>query len=69
VSAPQGFTSLACNLDAILLNIGHGGGRKTLEWLAERSPDMIVLPEWRDNAPGAVLKAGLSPTRFKDFWR
>jgi exonuclease III len=46
----------------ILLNIQHGGGTRVpslLQWLAERWPDVIVLPEWLDNARGAVLKSGL----------
>jgi exodeoxyribonuclease III len=52
-------------MHAILLNIRHGGGRRTLEWLAERSPDVITLPEWCSNAPGAVLKAGLEARGFQ----
>ena len=55
-------------MQAILLNIRHGGGRRAqsiLEWLARRSPDVIALPEWRNNAPGAVLKAGLESRGFQ----
>jgi exonuclease III len=55
-------------MQAILLNIRHGGGRRgqsILEWLAELSPDVIALPEWRNNAPGAVLKAGLEAKGFQ----
>jgi exonuclease III len=55
-------------MQAILLNIRHGGGRRAqsiLEWLARRSPDVIALPEWRNNAPGAVLKAGLEAKGFQ----
>ena len=55
-------------MQAILLNIHHGGGRKAqslLEWLGERSPDVIALPEWRNNAPGAILKAGLEARDFQ----
>ena len=49
-------------MHAILLNIRHGGGRRAqalLEWITARSPDVVVLPEWRDNSAGDVLRRGL----------
>jgi exonuclease III len=55
-------------MQAILLNVQHGGGRRAqrlLEWLTVRSPDVIALPEWRDNDPGAVLKSGLEAKGFQ----
>ena len=36
-----------------------------LKWLAERSPDVIVLPEWLDNASGAAIIAGLEARGFQ----
>ena len=53
---------------SISLNIYAGGSDRApalLKWLAERSPDVIALPEWRNNAPGAVLKAGLEARGFQ----
>src|SRR5262249_48469259 len=52
-------------MQAILLNICHGGGNRTLEWLAERSPDVIEPSEGCNNAPGAILKAGLEAAGFQ----
>jgi exonuclease III len=49
-------------MHAILLNIRHGGGHRAqalLEWITARSPDVVVLPEWRDNSAGDVLRRGL----------
>jgi len=49
-------------MQAILLNIRHGGGSRAqslLEWLTARSPDVVVMPEWRDNSSGDVLRRGL----------
>ncbi len=53
-------------MQAILLNIRHGGGhraRRLLEWLDERSPDVIVMPEWRDSSP--ALRTGLEQQGFQ----
>jgi len=43
----------------ILLNVRHGGGQraeKLLDWLTSPSPDLVVIPEWRNNTPGGVIK-------------
>jgi exonuclease III len=55
-------------MQAIALNVQHGGGDRAprlLQWLMAHSPDVIALPEWRDNAPGAVLKSGLEAKGFQ----
>jgi exonuclease III len=55
-------------MQAILLNIRHGGGpraQRLLEWVTRRSPDVVVMAEWQDGAPGAVLKAGLEAKGFQ----
>jgi exonuclease III len=45
----------------LLLNIRHGGGRRAqnlLDWTLSAAPDIVVLPEWRNNAIGqAILEA------------
>lgn len=54
-------------MHVISLNIRHGGGtraRALLEWLTLPSPDAIVLPEWRDNASGELIKRGLEASGY-----
>jgi len=54
-------------MHAILLNIRHGGGLRAqslLDWLTSMSPDVIVLPEWRDNASGALIQRGFETAGF-----
>jgi len=51
----------------LLLNIRHGGGRRAqalLDWIISKSPDVVVLTEWRDNAAGELLLFGLRATGF-----
>jgi exonuclease III len=51
----------------ILLNIRHGGGlraQRILDWLDGHSPDLIVMPEWRDSAPGQLIKGNLEAAGF-----
>jgi len=51
----------AIHMRIILLNVRHGGGQraqKLLDWLTSPSPDLVVLPEWRDNESGGVIKEG-----------
>jgi exodeoxyribonuclease III len=55
-------------MQVISLNVQHGGGpraQRLLQWLTARSPDVIALPEWRNNDPGAVLKSGLEAKGFQ----
>jgi exonuclease III len=55
-------------MQAILLNIWHGGGDRAprlLEWVTARSPDVVVMPEWRDNPSGDVLRSGLEQRGFQ----
>jgi exodeoxyribonuclease III len=43
----------------ILLNVRHGGGYrapKLLDWLTLLAADLVVIPEWRNNTPGGVIK-------------
>ena len=43
----------------ILLNVLHGGGPrapKLLDWLISMDADLAVIPEWRNNTPGGVIK-------------
>jgi exonuclease III len=50
-----------------LLNIRHGGGLRAqaiLDWLTSCSADVVVLPEWRENASGQLIKRGLEATGF-----
>jgi exonuclease III len=50
-----------------LLNIRHGGGHRAqslLDWLTSSIPDVIVLPEWRNNASGDLIKKGLEVKGF-----
>jgi exonuclease III len=54
-------------MHAILLNIRHGAGRRAkglLNWLASCSPDLVVLPEWRDNLAGRLISQGLEDLGF-----
>jgi exodeoxyribonuclease III len=46
----------------ISLNIQHGGGKRIeiiLDWIYLRSPDVLVLSEWRDNAAGTQILSEL----------
>jgi exonuclease III len=55
-------------VQAILLNIRHGGGRRAqslLEWTISRSHDVIVMPEWREGASGEIFRTGLTAANFK----
>jgi exodeoxyribonuclease III len=55
-------------VQAILLNIRHGGGPRAprlLEWLTARSPYVVAMPEWRDNSAGDVLRRGLEQRGFQ----
>jgi exodeoxyribonuclease III len=43
----------------VLLNVRHGGGPrapKLLDWLISIGADLVVIPEWRNNTPGGVIK-------------
>jgi hypothetical protein len=35
------------------------------EWVTARSPDVVVMPEWRDNPSGDVLRSGLEQRGFQ----
>jgi exonuclease III len=54
-------------LQIVSLNIRHGGGRRSrsiLDWIAARSADVIVLPEWRDSTAGNLVRRGLESAGF-----
>jgi exodeoxyribonuclease III len=51
----------------ILLNIQHGGGPRAAriaDWVLSRSPDVVVLPEWRDGTKGELIKSDLEAQDF-----
>jgi len=55
------------SMHAILLNIQHPVGPRAkglLDWLAASSPDLVVLPEWRDNSAGRSISQALQALKF-----
>jgi hypothetical protein len=45
----------AMGIRIVTLNIRHGGGKRIArlaDWIASKSPNVVVLPEWRNDASG-----------------
>ena len=46
-------------MNILSLNIQQGGGSRAgalLEWTLTRDPDVVVFPEWRNNAIGETIR-------------
>ena len=49
------------------LNIRHGGGQNAqalLDWSLGKTPDVLVLPEWRNNSSGRLILKALEHQGF-----
>jgi len=49
----------------VSLNIRHGGGSRTaqlVDWIVSKNPDVVILPEWRNNASGQRIRDVLAKT-------
>src|SRR5262249_61279057 len=47
----------------VSLNIQHGGGSRTAQladWIVSKNPDVMILPEWRNNASGQRFRTILA---------
>jgi len=52
----------------VSLNIQHGGGKRIdrlSDWLATKSPSVVVLPEWRNNVGGQRIRKRLADSGFQ----
>jgi exodeoxyribonuclease III len=55
-------------LRIISLNIRHGGGKRIAQiarWLLSKSPTVLVLPEWRNDAGGRQITEALKAGGFE----
>src|SRR5262249_51531325 len=49
----------------VSLNIQHGGGGRTAhlaDWIVSKNPDVVILPEWRNNASEQRIREVLATT-------
>src|SRR5665647_593198 len=52
----------------VSLNIQHGGGKRVIrlaDWIATMEPSVVVIPEWRNNAPGKIIRDRLTTNGFR----
>lgn len=52
----------------VSLNIQHGGGKRIsrlADWIATTNPSAVVLPEWRNNASGKIIRDRLTENGFR----
>ena len=52
----------------VSLNIQHGGGKRIArlsDWLATKSPSVVVLPEWRNNVGGQRIRKQMADSGFQ----
>jgi exodeoxyribonuclease III len=52
----------------VTLKIRHGGGKRIAglaDWIVSKSPHVVVLPEWRNNASGQRIREILTDSGFK----
>ncbi len=55
-------------MKVLSLNIRHGGGKQVqclLDWTICQAPDVVVYPEWRNNAPGQKTLHSFEAQGFK----
>jgi exodeoxyribonuclease III len=58
----------AMGIRILTLNIRHGGGKRIArlaDWIASKSPNVVVLPEWRNDAPGQRIREILTDSGFR----
>ena len=52
----------------VSINIRHGGGTRITrlaDWIDTIEPSVVVIPEWRDNAPGNIIRDRLTTNGFR----